>query len=179
MQYRPLYVLLFCILLLHGTTNHALKVSNLKKIACGSICAVSWFAIMPPDTASAKLNEEGVIRFRNAKAELDDLDMNWDKVIGRSEANPMGLGDNVRRKLGTVYAPPKCDLALCSFESFTKSFLNRFGCHHQFLIHGCSIWDFFQRPNHRKINGNIAQPSQAFCYHLGTQIGCHSLHFLI
>ena len=123
MQYRPLYVLLFCILLLHGTTNHALKVSNLKKIACRSFCAVSWFAIMPPDTATAKLNEEGVIRFRNAKAELDDLDMNWDKVIGRSEANPMGLGDNVRRKLGTVYAPPKCDLALCSFESFTKSFL--------------------------------------------------------
>ena len=116
-------MLALCILWQSATPTFALKFNRLKKIACVSICAVSLFTFMPAEMATAKLGDEGMNRFLNAKAELDDLDTNWEKVIGRSEANPLGLGDNVRRKLGTVYTPPKCDLTLCSFESFTKSFL--------------------------------------------------------
>ena len=123
MQHQALYLLIFCIILLDITNVHALKLRNFKNIACGSICAATWFAFIPTEMATAKLSEEGVNRFRNAKIELDNLDTNWEIIIGRSETNPMGLGDNIRRKLGTVYTPPKCNLALCSFESFTKSFL--------------------------------------------------------
>lgn len=110
--------------LLVATSTDALKLERLGRfVARGSICLASCFVCMPTQMACAKLTEEGVNRFINAKAELDDLDTNWDKISGKSEANPMGLGDNIRRKLGTVYTPPKCDYALCSFESFTKSFL--------------------------------------------------------
>ena len=43
-----------------------------------------------------------------------NLDKNWDAVSN---------GDSVRKVLGTVYSPPKCSVALCSFSVFTNKFV--------------------------------------------------------
>ena len=44
--------------------------------------------------------------------------MNWDKKVGSD-------GDNVRRVLGTVFTPPKCESPLCGFDQFGRDFLRK------------------------------------------------------
>lgn len=60
-------------------------------------------------------------RWQDAYTELQNLDKNWDKIVNdnRSGTN----GDNIRRKLGTVYTPPTCESPLCSFSSFVNKFV--------------------------------------------------------
>jgi hypothetical protein len=61
-------------------------------------------------------------RFDQAYNNLVDLDKNWSK---------MKDGDSIRRRLGTVYTPPKCSSPLCSFASFTEKFVkNNYGSPH-------------------------------------------------
>lgn len=54
-------------------------------------------------------------KFTNALCELKDLDSNWDDIV-------RGQGDNIRRRLGTVYTPPKCEPSLCCYETFINKF---------------------------------------------------------
>jgi hypothetical protein len=70
----------------------------------------------------AKVNDPNAIeRWQSAYKELQNLDKNWDMIVNdnRSGTN----GDNIRRKLGTVYTPPNCDSPLCSFSSFVNRFV--------------------------------------------------------
>eukprot|EP01041_Mallomonas_annulata_P011320 gene11320-23689_t len=55
-------------------------------------------------------------RYESALNELKRLDTNWDNIV-------QGKGDNIRRCLGTVYTPPKCESPLCSFPIFTEKFV--------------------------------------------------------
>jgi hypothetical protein len=57
-------------------------------------------------------------RYANAKAELIALDKDWTAITEQG-------GDGIRRKLGTVYSPPRCDRALCSFSIFTNNFVKK------------------------------------------------------
>lgn len=57
-------------------------------------------------------------RFDKSLLELQDLEKNWDSIV-------RGEGDNIRRKLGTVYAPPKCQPALCNYQQFISSFAKK------------------------------------------------------
>jgi hypothetical protein len=72
-----------------------------------SITPLSSFAI---DDSTA------IARFSSCLTELNYLDNNWDDIA-------KGQGDNIRRKLGTVYTPPKCEYSLCSLPVFVSKFV--------------------------------------------------------
>lgn len=55
-------------------------------------------------------------RFDDALTVLVDLDKNFDAIT-------KGNGDNIRRQIGKVYAPPACTNPLCSFDTFVTKFV--------------------------------------------------------
>ena len=80
-----------------------------------------YTVVCPSIIVSAKTSDlRSIDRFQNAYTELISLDKNWDKIVKD--------GDSVRRRLGTVYSPPKCESPLCSFAAFTTKFVqNNYG----------------------------------------------------
>ena len=64
--------------------------------------------------ANALDDPVAIRRFEASLKELTELDNNWISIV-RSD------GDNVRRRLGTVYSPPKCEPSLC--KDFTYMLL--------------------------------------------------------
>lgn len=66
--------------------------------------------------ANALDDPVAISRFEDSLNELVKLDNNWNSIV-------KGEGDNVRRRLGTVYSPPKCESPLCGFESFVTKFV--------------------------------------------------------
>ena len=72
------------------------------------------FALAGP--VGAAIPSDAMQRWKTAASELEALDKDWDTIV-------KGEGDNVRRRLGTVYAPPKCLPALCSFNLFVPRFI--------------------------------------------------------
>lgn len=77
-----------------------------------------------PQCSVAKIDDTASIeRFNKAYVELSDLDNNWNVIVSKTEESD-GNGDAIRRRLGTVYKPPACEVALCSFSSFTQKFVN-------------------------------------------------------
>lgn len=64
----------------------------------------------------ADADAAGLNRFERGLAELQSLDSDWDSIV-------RGNGDNVRRRLGTVYKPPLCESPLCSMDSFIPKFV--------------------------------------------------------
>ena len=86
--------------------------------AIGNVgCAFSlgFGAYIP--TSQAAVPQASLSRWKDAYDVLSKLDQNWDKTV-------KGEGDNVRRQLGTVYAPPKCTSPLCSFNLFVPKFIS-------------------------------------------------------
>lgn len=59
----------------------------------------------------------GVERFIGARDDLRRLDADWSDVVARRG------GDGVRKVLGTVYAPPKCEASLCAWNLFIDKFV--------------------------------------------------------
>ena len=59
----------------------------------------------------------GISRMRKAREELSSLKKDWMEVVTTKG------GDGVRKRLGTVYKPPACELSLCSFPSFVERFI--------------------------------------------------------
>jgi hypothetical protein len=57
-----------------------------------------------------------ITRFDAVLSELQSLDSKWDLIV-------KGQGDNIRRKLGTVYTPPKCESPLCGLPSYVNKFV--------------------------------------------------------
>ena len=74
--------------------------------------------ILVSTTVIADVNVNSLQRYLDAKKELIDLEDNWDELTSGK-----GAGDSIRRKLGTVYSPPKCISPLCSFDVFAEKFM--------------------------------------------------------
>jgi hypothetical protein len=89
----------------------------------GSICCATSLGIgsyVP--TAHASIPSASLTRWTNAYDELKNLDKNWDTIVTGEHD-----GDSIRRKLGTVYAPPTCSSPLCSFSNFVPKFMVEYG----------------------------------------------------
>ena len=107
-------MLLFLLFALVGTVSGVRMMTPFKlaRRVVGSLgCA---FSLACP--AGAAIPSDALARWKTAASELEVLDKDWDNIV-------RGEGDNVRRRLGTVYAPPKCLPALCSFNLFVPRFI--------------------------------------------------------
>lgn len=72
---------------------------------------------MTMNNAHAVVQDDvGISRLAAVSTSLKDLDANWEKKVGSD-------GDAVRRVLGTVFTPPRCNAPLCGFEKFGRDFL--------------------------------------------------------
>ena len=80
-------------------------------IGCCSFVLASQSYIYPASAIDAD-----TARFSQGLKELQNLDANWDGIV-------KGQGDNIRRKLGTVYSPPVCESPLCGFSNFVPKFV--------------------------------------------------------
>lgn len=84
-------------------------------LGCRKVAALSTLSVslaMP----SIAIDSDSIIRMEKAQATLTNLDNNWEKIV-------QGQGDNIRRKLGTVYTPPTCESPLCGFPQFVNRFV--------------------------------------------------------
>lgn len=74
-----------------------------------------------PVSNAAVTDEASINRFRKMYTELKELDENWDSIV-------KGEGDNVRRRLGTVFTPSNgCTSSLCSPSQFVNRFVKQYG----------------------------------------------------
>eukprot|EP01039_Chlorochromonas_danica_P000345 gene345-370_t len=108
----------FCLFfLLHFTECSKLLQWSIPRWIRHSSIAISTFVLTAPHSPSQAVIEDVAIvrRFHQAQEELEVLDKDWDKIVN-------GDGDNIRRRLGTVYRTDgaKCDRALCSFTLFVE-----------------------------------------------------------
>lgn len=110
---------LFCFLLIAvPELVLALRIKNgfANRLAQCLPIAIGCFLNAPIISNAAVDDPSAIARYKDAERELQELDTNWDKVASAG-------GDSIRRKLGTVYSPPKCSSALCSFNIFTDKFV--------------------------------------------------------
>ena len=96
--------------------NNSLKTKNYfqQSVAAGLGFYIGISGLMPPSLAA--ISSESLSRWQNAYQELKNLDDNWSTIV-------KGEGDNIRRKLGTVYSPPSCLNPLCSYDTFVNRFV--------------------------------------------------------
>lgn len=59
---------------------------------------------------------DDIARFTSILSELEVLDNSWDSVV-------LNKGDNIRRKLGTVYTPPQCTSPLCGVSNYIPKYV--------------------------------------------------------
>eukprot|EP01038_Epipyxis_sp_PR26KG_P006018 gene6018-8288_t len=91
-----------------------------RNLILSSLVCCSLFGPIPSH-AVVSSDIEGMTRFESSLVELMTLDRDWEKVL--TSGGPQSPeGDNIRRKLGTVYSPPKCESSLCSFPIFVNKF---------------------------------------------------------
>jgi hypothetical protein len=87
-----------------------------KKLTA-SLSAALIVATMGTTGALAAIDDPAAMaRFEGSLNELTLLDEKWDTIV-------KGGGDNVRRKLGTVYAPPKCENPMCAIDTYIPKFV--------------------------------------------------------
>lgn len=87
--------------------------TQLKKVIVA--CSMASLLSISPVVASVQ-DADALSRLTKVRQELVQLDQNWDQVV-------QGQGDNIRRVLGTVYTPPKCERALCGFTPYLEKFV--------------------------------------------------------
>ena len=105
---RLLFLFVFCFGYVQSLSLKPIRI----KVACALFTATTTLGLgMNPIACNAALD---LTRFKTALSELQDLDKNFDSITD---------GDAVRRSLGTVYKPPKCDLALCNFAPYLENFI--------------------------------------------------------
>lgn len=97
----------------HGCLH---KPTFLARIVGSIGCAASISAAVCVQPAQAAIPEASLARWHAAYDELTKLDGNWESIV-------KGEGDNIRRKLGTVYTPPSCNSPLCNFANFVPRFI--------------------------------------------------------
>lgn len=112
------------------TTRHLAR----RALGAAGLC----FSLGHCVPAIAKVNDPVAIeRWKNAYKELKNLDKNWDQIVNDNRSGTSG--DNIRRKLGTVYTPPNCESPLCSFSSFTNKFIKVWVLLHVLIKHSSII----------------------------------------
>jgi hypothetical protein len=100
-----------------GNLANANKLRQHIRFASKITAIIGFLPLWCSTPVLAKVNDpESLSRFAQGYEELQSLDRDWDKIV-------LNNGDNIRRRLGTVYTPPKCDKALCSFDSFISKFV--------------------------------------------------------
>jgi hypothetical protein len=110
----------FCFILCFATSlalsvDKKSRFQRFAKSVVVSSCLLGGF-VHQPIVAQALDDKVAVKRFEASLDVLTNLDKNWDSIT-------KGNGDNIRRKLGTVYAPPSCDSPLCNFPNFVTKFV--------------------------------------------------------
>lgn len=90
-------------------------VPTARKLSVG-IVNLSLLLQNPSVSLARIYDDPETLRFTQGLQALENLDGNWESVV-------KGQGDNIRRKLGTVYSPPVCDSPLCSFSSFIPKYV--------------------------------------------------------
>lgn len=109
----------FCLFLLPFTECYKIFQWSIPRWIRHSIVISTIVAFSPPSSlpSQAAIEDIAIIRrFHQAREELATLDKDWDKIVN-------GDGDNIRRRLGTVYrtdGATRCDRALCSFTLFVE-----------------------------------------------------------
>jgi len=91
-----------------------------KRALAGAIAGFGFAFASPFVSPSfAALSSAEINRFDSALSELKDLDAEWDSITTTANVP----GDGIRKRLGTVYGPPKCLPALCSFNNYVDKFV--------------------------------------------------------
>lgn len=88
---------------------------KLSTVVASITAAAIPFSTMQLDAWSV-IDPPAIARFEAAREELRNLDDKWESIVQHE-------GDNVRRKLGTVYTPPLCTNPLCGFPNFVQKFV--------------------------------------------------------
>jgi len=107
--------LLLCVVDRSVGWSFPLKYRRACKVVTASFIGLS-ITSSPGINVYALEDAEAMARFQNSYDQLDRLDSSWDEIV-------KGEGDNIRRKLGTVYAPPTCDSPLCGISTYIPRFV--------------------------------------------------------
>ena len=115
---KLLITILFTVITVNN--GHKKMMINSKKIASTlvslSLPLMSMSTFNVNSVHAVVQDDFSISRLKAVGNSLKDLDANWDKKVGSD-------GDAVRRVLGTVFTPPRCDVPLCGFEKFGRDFL--------------------------------------------------------
>ena len=96
----------------------------LKSVSCALVTA-GFFGTV--DICSA-IDPSYISRYELVKVDLQNLDNNWDTILAGEKKGESLSGDNVRRKLGTVYSVNTgCTQSLCGFTNFQNKFIKDYG----------------------------------------------------
>ena len=116
---KNLLIGLLIILELHQNPATARPSPLARRVLLPVLAAtLQWSSFPALGEAPPPSDLRGVPRFMAARTELQKLDADWDQIVAKR-----GGGDGVRRVLGTVYAPPKCEAALCGWNLFIDKFV--------------------------------------------------------
>ncbi|KAJ1406780.1 hypothetical protein B484DRAFT_456740 [Ochromonadaceae sp. CCMP2298] len=110
---RRFLCLLALVLCVSGLKVPLLRAYSRKLTAslAGALIAANMGAV----DANALVDDAAMAKFEGSLNELTQLDEKWDTIV-------KGEGDNVRRKLGTVYAPPACLNPMCGISTYIPKF---------------------------------------------------------
>lgn len=96
----------------------------LKSVSCSLVTA----GILGTTNVCNAVDPSYISRYELVKVDLQNLDNNWDAILAGEKKGESLSGDNVRRKLGTVYsASTGCTQSLCGFTNFQNKFIKEFG----------------------------------------------------
>jgi len=110
-----------CLLPILVVRAHLFKAKNIRRavstLGVSLAIATSPALNVPVATAAVTDDTEGVDRFLKVKSDLTELNQQWDDIATKG-------GDEIRRKLGTVYGGEKgCSVSLCGYRQFQERFL--------------------------------------------------------
>lgn len=115
-------ICLILVILLPCITS--LKFRWLKSIS-GALLSVG---IVGNSDVCRALDESYISRYELVKNDLQYLDNNWNNILNGEKKGESSPGDNVRRKLGTVYSVNSgCTQSLCGFTNFQNKFIKEYG----------------------------------------------------
>ena len=101
--------------------ERSVKITDYSNIFKHMESLIDGMAFAPARASAAALDDSKSLRRLDAAlSELQQLDKGWEQIVH-------GEGDNVRRRLGTVYSPPSCDSPLCSMDLFLSRFQRAHG----------------------------------------------------
>jgi len=112
----------FILLLIPYVT--ALKLRWLRSVSS----ALLTVGILGTSDICRAIDASYISRYELVKNDLQYLDTNWNTILNGEKKGESSPGDNVRRKLGTVYSVNNgCTQSLCGFTNFQNKFIKEYG----------------------------------------------------